>query len=167
MIMDIARALRHLFASPWIVRGAFPPHALERIEDVIAASETRHRGEIRFAVEGGLEFLPVARGLAPRERALEAFSLLRVWDTEENTGVLIYVQLADRDIEIVADRGIAARIAQPEWDAICHRMEEAFRSRRFEDGALAGIEEVTLLLERHFPAGVRNPDELPDRPVVL
>ena len=163
----VARVLRHLFASPWILRRAFPPRALERIEDMIAASETRHRGEIRFAVEGALEFLPVVRGLAPRERALEVFSLLHVWDTEENTGVLVYVQLVDHDIEIVADRGIAARIAQPEWDAICHRMEEAFGAKRFEDGVLAGIEDITALLERHFPAGVRNPDELPDRPVVL
>jgi uncharacterized membrane protein len=167
MVMDLARALRHLFAAPWIVRRAFPQPALERIEDVIAASETRHRGEIRFAVEGALDFLPVARCLAPRERALETFSLLRVWDTEENTGVLIYVQLVDRDIEIVADRGIAARIAQPEWDAICRRMEQAFTARRFEEGALTGLEEVTALLERHFPAGDRNPDELPDSPVVL
>jgi uncharacterized membrane protein len=90
-----------------------------------------------------------------------------VWDTEENSGVLIYVQLVDRDIEIVADRGIAARIEQAEWDAICHRMEEAFRANRFEDGVLAGIADVTERLVRHFPAGHRNPDELPDRPVVL
>ena len=165
--MSFARALRHLFAPPWIVRRALPPTSLERIEDAIAASEMRHRGEIRFAVEGALEFLPVARGLTPRERALELFSLLRVWDTEENSGVLIYVQLVDRDIEIVADRGITARIEQAEWDAICHRMEEAFRANRFEDGVLAGIADVTERLVRHFPAGHRNPDELPDRPVVL
>ena len=165
--MSFARALRHLFAPPWIVRRALPAAALERVEAEIAVSETRHRGEIRFAVEGALEFLPVARGLAPRARALELFSLLRVWDTEENSGVLIYVQLVDRDIEIVADRGIAAHIEQSEWDAICHRMEEAFRANRFEAGVLAGIADVTELLVRHFPAGRRNPDELPDRPVVL
>jgi hypothetical protein len=165
--MSFTRALRHLLAPPWIVRRAFPPAALDRVEASIGASETRHRGEIRFAVEGALEFLPVVRGLAPRERALQIFSLLRVWDTEENSGVLIYVQLVDRDIEIVADRGIAARIAQSEWDAICHRMEAAFRAGRFEAGVLAGIADVTALLLRHFPAGVRNPDELPDRPVVL
>ena len=161
------RALRHLFAPPWIVRRAFPGLALDRIEAAIKASEQRHRGEIRFAVEGALEFLAVLRGLTPRERALEVFSLLRVWDTEENSGVLMYVQLVDRDIEIVADRGIASRIAQSEWDAICHRMEEAFRGARFEDGVLAGIAEVSALLERYFPAAPRNADELPDRPVVL
>ena len=165
--MSFARALRHLFAPAWIVRRALPSTSLDRLEAEIGASETHHRGEIRFAVEGALEFLAVLRGLAPRERALQMFSLLRVWDTEENSGVLIYVQLVDHDIEIVADRGIAARIEQAEWDAICHRMEEAFRAGRFEEGARTGVADVTKLLVRHFPAGVRNPDELPDRPVVL
>lgn len=165
--MSIGRSLRHLLTPPWTVRRALSYAALKRIEAAIKASETRHCGEIRFAVEGALEFLPVLRGLAPRERALEVFSLLRVWDTEGNSGVLIYVQLVDRDIEIVADRGIATRIGQPEWDAICHRMEDAFKEARYEDGVLTGIAEVSELLARHFPAGAGNPDELPDRPVVL
>ena len=163
----MVRALKHLFAPPWLVARAFPKSVLERIESAVRASEQAHRGEIRFAVEGALEFFPVVRGLTPRARALEFFSLLRMWDTEENTGVLIYLQLVDRDIEIVADRGIAARIAQPEWDAICHRMEEAFRHGRFEEGVLGGVSEVSALLARHFPAGERNADELPDKPVVL
>ncbi len=165
--MSFGRALRHLLAPPWNVRRAFPRSSLERIEDAIAASEMQHRGEIRFVLEGALEFLPVARGLEPRERALQLFSLLRVWDTEENSGVLIYLQLVDHDIEIVADRGIAARIAQPEWDAVCQRMEEAFRTARYEAGMMSGIAEVSALLERHFPATEHNPDELPDRPIVL
>lgn len=165
--MSLKRALRHLVAVPWIERRAFPPDALRQIEEAITASERQHRGEVRFVVEGALDFLPVLRGLTPRARALEVFSLLRVWDTEENTGVLLYVQLVDRDIEIVADRGIAHRIAQPEWEAICHRMEEAFRERRFLAGALEAIREVSHLLAQHFPAGARNVDELPDRPAVL
>jgi hypothetical protein len=163
----LARALTHLFATALRVRRAFPRAVLDRVEAAIEASERRHRGEIRFAVEGALEFLPVLRGLAPRERALEVFSLLRVWDTEENIGVLIYVQVVDHDIEIVADRGIAGRIAQAEWDAICHRMEDAFRARHYEQGVLEGIAEVSALLERHFPAAGANVDELPDKPVVL
>src|SRR5687767_9664 len=150
------RALRHLFTPAWIVRRAFPRRAVERIEAAIGACEKNHRGEIRFAAEGALEFLPVLRGLTPRERALEVFSLLRVWDTEENSGVLIYVQLVDHDIEIVADRGISARIAQTEWEAICRRMEEAFRSRRYEDGVLAGISDVSALLAAQFPAHESN-----------
>jgi uncharacterized membrane protein len=144
-----------------------PESALDRIAAAIGASETHHGGEIRFVAAGALDFVPVLRGLTPRERALEVFSMLRVWDTEGNSGVLVYVQLVDRHIEIVADRGIAAHIAQSEWDAICRRMEEAFGAGRFVDGALAGVEDVNRLLMRHFPAGVRNPDELPDRPVVL
>jgi uncharacterized membrane protein len=165
--LSVARAFSHLFATAWTVRRAFPQPVLDRIEETIRTSERRHRGEIRFAVEGPLEFLAVLRGLAPRARALEVFSLLRVWDTEENTGVLMYVQLVDRDIEIVADRGIAARIPQEQWDALCRRIEEAFRAGRYEEGALSAIAEVTTLLEQHFPAGASNPDELPDKPVVL
>ena len=95
------------------------------------------------------------------------FSLLDVWDTEENTGVLIYVQLIDHAIEIVADRGIAKRVPQAEWDAICRAMERAFRADRYEQGALEAIGTVTAILARHFPPGAANPNELPDKPVVL
>src|SRR5829696_6057905 len=102
--MSLTRALRHVVTGPWSIGRAFPQSALDRIQAAIGASEQRHRGEIRFAVEGALEFIAVARGLTPHERALEVFSLLRVWDTEENSGVLLYVQLVDKNIEIVADR---------------------------------------------------------------
>jgi folate-binding Fe-S cluster repair protein YgfZ len=163
----LKRALKHLAAPQWVVRGAFPPAVMARIEAAITASELAHRGEIRFVVEGGLDLMPLLRGMSPRERALEVFSELRVWDTEENTGVLIYVQFIDRDIEIVADRGISARVPQREWDAVCQRMEEAFQSRRYEHGMLTGIERITALLTEHFPALAVNPDELPDKPVSL
>src|SRR5581483_4773673 len=153
------RPLRHLFAGHWLVRRAFPQATLDRIEAAVRDSEKRHRGEIRFAVEAALDFIAVVRGLTARRRALDVFSQLRVWDTEENTGVLIYVQLVDRRIEIVADRGIAKLIPQAEWDAVCQRMEQAFRERRFEAGAASGIADVTALLARHFPPGERNADE--------
>ena len=165
--MSLIRALRHLLAGPWIVNRAFAQPAILRIEQAIGASEKRHRGEIRFAVEGALDFVPVVRGLSPRARALELFSLLNVWDTEENTGVLVYIQLVDRDIEIVADRGIAKLIPQAQWDAICRRIERAFADGRFEEGAAAGLGEIGDLLATHFPAGAENPDELPNRPTVL
>ena len=165
--MSVKRAFAHLFATAWTVRRAFPRRVLDRIEETIRTSERRHRGEIRFAVEGPLEFMAVLRGLAPRARALEVFSLLRVWDTEDNIGVLIYVQLVDRDIEIVADRGIAARIPQADWEALCRRIEEAFRAGRYEEGAVAAITEVSAVLEAHFPADAGKQDELPDKPVVL
>ena len=161
------RALRHLLTPPWIVQRTFPQSALNRIEAAIRGSEQRHRGEVRFAVEHAFEFLPVLRGITPRERALDVFSLLRVWDTEENTGILIYLQLVDRHIEIVADRGIARKIAQHEWDAICRRMEDAFGEARHVDGVISGIAQISELLARHFPAHGVNPDELPNKPVTL
>jgi uncharacterized membrane protein len=165
--MNLARILKHLLAPRWVSARAFPRAVLERIEAAITASETSHRGEIRFVVETGLDLWPLLKGITPRERALEVFTQLRVWDTEENTGVLIYVQFVDHDIEIVADRGISARVPQVEWEAVCQRMEEAFRVRRFEQGTVAGIERITALLTLHFPARRVNPDELPDKPVTL
>jgi len=165
--MDLARVLKHLFVPGWVARRAFPAAVLARIEDAVRESERTHRGELRFVAEGDLDLLPVLRGLTARERALEVFAGLGVWDTAENSGVLVYVQLVDHRIEIVADRGIAARVAQSDWDAVCRRMETAFRGGDYEGGALAGIREITALLARHFPPGAANPDELPDRPVVL
>jgi uncharacterized membrane protein len=161
------RILRHLLAPQWIVHRAFPRAAMQRIEAAIRDSEKRHDGELRFVVEAGLELMPLLRGMSPRERAIDVFSQLRVWDTARNSGVLIYLQLVDHDIEIVADRGIDAVVAPGEWEAICRRMETAFRARRFEAGVLAGIAEITELLARHFPPPSPNPDELPDRPVVI
>jgi len=165
--MNVARVVRHLLTPHWIVRRTFPVAALDRIERAIQESEKLHDGELRFAVEAGLDLLPLMKGITPRERAVEIFSRLRVWDTEHNSGILIYVQLIDRHIEIVADRGINAKVEQQTWDAICRRMEAAFRSGDFEGGVLSGIEAVTALLVKHFPARDANPDELPNRPVVL
>ena len=118
-------------------------------------------------MEAGLALMPLLKGVTPRQRAHEVFANLRVWDTEHNSGVLIYLQLVDRDIEIVADRGISAKVGQDAWDKICRRMEDAFRAGRFEQGALDGIREISALLERHFPPRGANPDELPDRPAML
>ncbi len=165
--MEPARIVRHLLAPDWVVRRAFPKRVLGRIEAAIGASENAHYGELCFAVEAGLDLIPLLRGVTPRERAMEVFSRLRVWDTEHNSGVLIYVQLVDRRIEIVADRGISAKVQPEEWSEICRRMEAAFRERRFEQGATQGIADVTALLERHFPQSGADSNELPDRPVVL
>jgi uncharacterized membrane protein len=163
----IKRLFKHLFTPHWVIDRAFPRATLSAIETAIAASEKTHNGELRFAVEAGLHPLPLWRGQTARRRAEELFATLRVWDTEHNSGVLIYVQLVDRRIEIVADRGISARVAQAQWDAICRRMEAAFREGRFEAGALAAIGEITSLLAQHFPPLSDNPNELPDGPVVL
>lgn len=163
----IKRWLRHLFMPPWAWRRAFPPATLGAIEAAIRASEATHGGEIRFAIENSLSASWVWRGVSGRKRALEMFSLLRVWDTEHNCGVLVYLLLADRDIEIIADRGIAARVDPAAWEAVAHAMEAAFRQGEYERGALEGIGHISALLAAHFPPGKHNPDELPDRPVIV
>jgi len=161
----MVRLLRHAFIPDWLARRSFPSDALERIGQAIAGSERLHYGEICFAIEGGLPLQALSASC--RERAEELFGLLRVWDTAENCGVLLYVQLVDRDIEIVADRGIAARVPQSEWEEICRAMEEAFRQRRFVEGTMEAIERVTTLLAKNFPAEGLNRNELPDRPRLL
>ena len=163
--MRARRYLRHLFTPHWVALRPFPASALKRIEQAVKASERLHRGEIRFALEGPLHLGHLRA--TPRHRAHEVFAELGVWDTEENTGVLLYVQLVDRAIEIVADRGIAKRVAPAEWEAVCHAMERAFKAGEYEQGALDAIAAVTKILAREFPASGAHPDELPDKPAVL
>jgi uncharacterized membrane protein len=165
--MRYARIARHLLTLPGAVARAFPTATLANIEKAIAKAETEHRGEVRFAAEGALESGSLLQGDTARERALEVFSLLRVWDTEENNGVLIYLLLADRDVEIVADRGIHAKVPAGEWEQICRRMESAFSKRQFEQGVVAGIEEISRLLTRYYPPRPGDRNELPDKPVIF
>jgi uncharacterized membrane protein len=165
--MDTARLLRHLATSSRLVHRRFPAPALAAIEAAIAEGERRHEPEIRFAVEAALHPRAVIRGLSPRDRANALFSELRVWDTEHNTGVLIYLLLADRDVEIVADRGVAARVGTAEWEAICREMEAHLCLGRYEAGAIAGIRATSDLLARHFPARGPGRGEQSNRPVVL
>jgi uncharacterized membrane protein len=140
---------------------------MKAIEEAVKSSELAHRGEIRFAAEAALDGAALLAGQSARERALEVFSLLRVWDTEENNGVLVYLLLADHDVEIVADRGLNGKVSAAEWEAICHRMEAAFRRRAFGEGVVAGVEEISLLLARHYPGRAGDRNELPDRPALL
>jgi uncharacterized membrane protein len=142
---------------------------LERLTRRVAASERRHSGEIRVCVEAGLPLSYLWRDAPARERALMLFGKLRVWDTEHNNGVLIYLLLAERAIEIVADRGIDSRVSAEEWAAMAQRMGAAFREARFEDGLTQALEEVSALLVAHFPLaeGELDRNELPDAPLVL
>jgi uncharacterized membrane protein len=165
--MGLGRALRHLFTSRWKLHRLFPPATLDAIEAAVHDGERGHHGEIRFAIETALDLPELIRGVKPRPRALEAFSHLRVWDTEHNNGVLIYLLLADRDVEIVADRGVAARVTQQEWEAVCRAMEAEFRAGRFEAGSVTGVHMVNELLARHYPAAGVHANELPDRPTLL
>ena len=165
--MDLARIARHLIAMPGAVRRAFPPAAMAAIEQAVARSETQHRGEVRFAVEAALDVSGLIAGQSARARAIEVFSQLGVWDTDDNNGVLIYLLLADRDVEIVADRGINAVVGAQEWEAICRAMEAALRRREFEPAVLGAIEAVTRLLARHFPPRAGDRNELANRPVTV
>ncbi|MGH8678007.1 MAG: TPM domain-containing protein [Burkholderiales bacterium] len=165
--MNFIRALRHLLPSAWTVRRMFRPSSLARIEQAIGASEQRHRGQIRFAVEAALHPLMVLHGVTGRERAIDVFSRLRVWDTEHNNGVLIYLLLADRDVEIVADRGVHAQVGAKAWEAICREMERALRAGNAQAAVLDGINAVSRILEQHYPGSAAGDNELPDRPVVI
>jgi uncharacterized membrane protein len=165
--MTLGRACRHLFASRWRTRRRFSDEVDAAIEQAIRAAETRTSGEIRFVIETALDPAAALRDFPPRERALEVFAQFRVWDTELRNGVLIYVLVADRDVEIIADRGAAAVIPAAGWEAAAKAMEEQFRAGRFRDGAIAGVGAVAKLLEMHFPARAVNRDELPNQPSLL
>jgi uncharacterized membrane protein len=166
--MNWKRIFRHLFTDHIAVKRAFPRQAMQAIEKTITEEERRHAGQLRFAVEASLPLGELLRGVHARQRALEVFGRLHVWDTEHNCGVLIYVLLADRHVEIVADRGIHARVGSAAWEAICGEMQQEFARGQFERGAVLGIRAISDLLADHFPAAEgEQPNELPDRPVVL
>lgn len=165
--MNLKRIVRHLAMSQSQLNRAFGQAALATIEQAVTASEITHMGEIRFVVEGALDGMPLLRGQTPRERAVALFSLLQMWNTEHNTGVLIYLLLADRAVEIIADRGIHAKAGLHYWTAICQDMEAAFKAGDFETGAVCGIEAVTRQLVAHFPVSALNANELPDKPLVI
>ena len=164
----LARLLRHRWLDESDTRKAVPPELLQRLTARVAASEKRHSGEIRIFVEAGLPVSYVLRDATPRERAVAMFGKLRVWDTEHNNGVLIYLLLAERAIEIIADRGLSRRVDAGEWQRIVARMGDAFRQGRIEDGLTQALGEVSALLVQHFPLAAGEPDrnELPDRPVL-
>lgn len=165
--MDVLRTLKHLFFLDWQVRRAFPKSSLDAIAQAIHVSEQTHGGEIRFVVEASLEGAPLWTGQTTRERAIDVFSQLRIWDTEGNNGVLIYLLLADRSVEIVADRGIHARSDGKHWATICSAMELAFSKSEFLPGTLTGVASIAQVIGQHFPAQGKRTNELPDAPVVL
>lgn len=166
--MNFARILRHLLTGHLATRRLFPVSSLTAIERAIKESEISHGGEVCFAVEAALNMQPLLRSQSARERAVEVFSLLRVWDTEHNNGVLIYLLLADRDVEIIADRGINAKVGSEEWERICGEMEDAFHQGQFESGVIAGIRAIGSHLQRHSQTeGEGGENELPDKPVIL
>jgi uncharacterized membrane protein len=165
--MNVKRIGKHLLEHNWRARRAFPKQALATIEQAIKVGETTHSGQVRFVVEGALDGAPLFKGQSARARALEVFSHLRIWDTAHNNGVLIYLLLADRDVEIVADRGIDAKVGREGWQKICAAMETDFRSGDFVGGVVKGVGTVSQQLAAYFPKQGAGPNELPDAPVVM
>ena len=165
--MGIGRIARHLIEHRWRVRRIFTPAVLDNIEQAIKAGEATHCGQLRFVVEGALDGWPLFRNQGARDRALDIFSHLRIWDTAHNNGVLIYLLLADRAVEIVADRGIDAKVGAAGWEAICRDMETDFRSGQFKTGVLKGIAAVSRQLAKYFPPDAHPRNELPDKPIVI
>lgn len=163
----VARVWRHLACDRRDLDRAFPKAALDRIEQRIADGERRHSAEVRVAIEASLGLRAIWSDEAPRDRALEVFGRLRVWDTEANNGVLVHLLLADRSVEIVADRGAARAIGETEWRAISSAMTAAFHAGCFVDGVLDALDRLEPQLARAFPPDGPNPDELPNRPAVV
>jgi uncharacterized membrane protein len=165
--MDFGRIARHLLEHHWRARRVFTPRVLANVEAAIKNGEATHSGQLCFVVEGALDGAPLFRNQPTRARALDIFSHLRIWDTEHNNGVLIYLLLADRKVEIIADRGIDAKVGHAGWGNICRDMEADFRRGAFEAGVIKGIEAVSQQLATHFPPQADQRNELPDRPVVI
>ena len=162
------RLLRHRWLDETDVRRALDDAAMARLTERVQHSERRHRGEIRLCVEAGLPLSYLWRGASARERALAMFGKLRVWDTEHNNGVLIYLLLAEHAIEVVADRGLAQHVPAPQWQSLTQAMAAAFKAGRFEQGLVEAIGVVEQLLLLHFPleSDQANPNELADTPFV-
>ena len=166
-MVNFKRLLKHLTMNHWQVNQAFPSQSLNAIEKAIKTSEATYAGEIRFVVEAALDGTPLFKDQSARARAIDIFSQLRMWDTEHNNGLLIYLLLADRAVEIVADRGIHSKVGSEEWGKICRKMETAFKQANYEKGVLSGIEAITQHLVKHFPDASAGRNELPDKPVVM
>jgi uncharacterized membrane protein len=165
--MRFGRLVRHILTTRYSTRRYFTVAVRDAIEKAISDSEAVHGGEIRFVVETAFDLPELWRGLSVRQRALQLFGQFGVWDTASNNGVLIYVLMADRGVEIVADRGIAQFVAPHEWQAVCRGMEQHYRAGRFRDGSIAGVESAAALLGRHFPGKSAGANELPNQPVLL
>jgi len=163
----LGRIWRHLATTTAVAKRAFPDATLDAITAAVMTGEQTHRGEVRLVVEKSLPFAAAWDGITNRQRALAMFAECGVWDTEDNCGVLIYVNLAERKVDIVADRGIDRRIDAATWQAVCDTMTAGFAQGNFHDSTLAAIAQVNALLQMHFPANGSRPNELPDRPAML
>ncbi len=147
----VTRILRHRWMDDGDTRRAVPPELVKRLEGYVAASEARHTGEVRICVEAGMPSSYLWRDATPRARAIALFGKLRVWDTEHNNGVLVYLLLAEHAIELVADRGLNNKVSATQWQAITQRLSAALKAQKFEDGLTQALQEVSALLVQHYP----------------
>jgi uncharacterized membrane protein len=166
-VHPVKRFLRHFTSHPWQVKRYFSQSSLQHIEEAIAASECLHAGEVRVVIESGLPVAAIMQGVSPRQRAIQLFGQLNIWDTEHNNGVLVYLMLADRDVEIVADRGIHQHVGEQGWQYICRQMEGMFRSGQFEQGVTHGITAIGQHLADYFPPETSPRNELSNHVLVL
>lgn len=163
----LSRAWRHLCSSKAAAKRAFPDATLRAVAEAITAGEQTHRGEVRLVIERALPFDCVWDGVTNRQRAIALFADCGVWDTEDNCGVLIYVNLAEHKVDIVADRGIGSKIDRATWQAVCRTMTDGFKQGKFHDATLNAIGQVNELLRQHFPSSGTRSNELPDKPIIL
>jgi len=163
----LKRFLRHVWMSPIILKRQFPAATLDAVKRAVAEGEKSHRGQVRFVIEAELTTGQLWAGVSARQRAIDVFSLLRVWDTEANNGVMVYLLLADRKVEIVADRGIHRHAGDERWNAICREIEHHYRKGDFLNGSVSGIQKISAELAFYFPATGEHVNEQPDTPVVM
>ncbi|MEA5097857.1 MAG: TPM domain-containing protein [Burkholderiaceae bacterium] len=162
-----SRLLKHGVTTSSAGKRAFPAETLKVIEATIADGETRHRAEVRLIVEHSLSLGAVLQRITSRQRAIELFSRYRIWDTEENSGVLVYINLADRKVEIIADRAVGRLIGKEAWHAVCRTMTRGFAQGEFHDSSVAAMVRLNALLETHFPASGTHVNQLSNKPIVL
>lgn len=163
----LSRALRHWRTSAADGRRAFPQETLAAIANAITEGEKTHRSELRLIVEASMPFDAIWADLSNRQRALALFAEHGLWDTEDNCGVLIYINLAERHVDIVADRNVNRKIDAATWKAVCNTMTEGFARGHFHDSTLAAVTQVNELLRKHFPADGARANELPDHPIMM
>lgn len=162
-----SRMQRHLLTTASAGKRAFPQATVKAIEAAIAAGETLHRAEVCLIVEAALPLQAIMHGVTARERASALFTQHRIWDTEENCGVLIYVNLADHKVEIVTDRAVGRLILASDWQAICHAMAQGFARGTFHDSTLAALTRINALLQQHFPANGTRSNQIVNKPIIL
>ena len=162
-----SRLCKHLFTTQAAGKRAFPNTTLKAIEEAIAEGENQHCAEVRLIVEHSLSVCSIWHRTTSRHRAIELFSQYRIWDTEDNCGVLIYVNIADRKVEIIADRTLSKLITNDEWHAVCNTMTHGFAQGEFHDSSAAAMTQLNALLQSYFPANGSHANQLSNKPIVL